>query len=94
MSTEMPSRGLRKALVGVVVSTKMQKTVVVAVSRKVRHPKYQKYVTSRRKFLAHDENQECRLGDEVEIIETRPLSRLKRWRVSEIKSRGESALKA
>jgi small subunit ribosomal protein S17 len=91
MSTEIESQaqGLRKTLVGVVVSTKMQKTVVVAVSRKVRHPKYRKYVTSRRRFMVHDEHNECRVGDEVEIIETRPLSRLKRWRLNEIKARGE-----
>lgn len=94
MSTETSSEvntGLRKTLVGVVVSTAMQKTVVVAVSRKVRHPKYQKYVSSRRKYLVHDENGECQVGDEVEIIESRPLSKLKRWRLGEIKSRAETA---
>lgn len=90
MSTETESQGLRKTLVGVVVSTRMQKTVVVAVSNKVRHPKYRKYVSSRKKYMVHDEHQECRVGDEVEIVETRPLSRLKRWRLSEIKARGES----
>lgn len=94
MSTETSSeenKGLRKTLVGVVVSTAMQKTVVVAVFRKVRHPKYQKYVSSRRKYLVHDENEECQVGDEVEIIESRPLSKLKRWRLGEIKSRAETA---
>jgi small subunit ribosomal protein S17 len=90
MSTETESQGLRKTLVGVVVSTRMQKTVVVAVSSKVRHSKYRKYVSSRKKYMVHDEHQECRVGDEVEIVETRPLSRLKRWRLSEIKARGES----
>lgn len=82
--------GLRKTMVGVVVSTNMQKTVVVAVHRKVKHPKYQKYVSSRSKYMVHDEQQECRVGDEVEIIESRPLSKLKRWRLGEIKSRAET----
>lgn len=94
MSTETSSEqnhGLRKTLVGTVVSTAMQKTVVVAVLRKVRHPKYQKYVSSRRKYLVHDEHEECQVGDEVEIIESRPLSKLKRWRLGEIKSRAETA---
>ncbi|MFM7199688.1 MAG: 30S ribosomal protein S17 [Myxococcota bacterium] len=83
-------QGLRKTFVGMVVSTKMQKTVVVEVHRKVRHPKYQKYVSSRKKYLVHDENNECKVGDEVEIIETRPLSKLKRWRLGQIKSRAEA----
>lgn len=89
--TESKEQGLRKTFVGVVVSARMTKTIVVAVTRKVRHPKYRKYVTSRKRYMVHDENQECRVGDEVEIIETRPLSRLKRWRLHEIKSRAESA---
>ncbi len=91
MNAELKPQGLRKTLVGVVTSAKMDKTIVVSVTRKVQHPKYQKYVTSRKKYYVHDENNDCRMGDEVEIIETRPLSRLKRWRLSEIKSRGESA---
>jgi small subunit ribosomal protein S17 len=90
MNTEAKPRGLRKTLVGIVTSNKMNKTIVVTVFRKVQHAKYQKYVTQRRKYLVHDENQECGIGDEVEIIETRPLSRLKRWRLNEIKSRAES----
>lgn len=89
MDNENLTQGLRKKLVGVVVSTKMNKTIVVSVTRKVRHPKYQKYVTRRHKYLVHDEREECRTGDEVEIIETRPLSRLKRWRLLDIKSRAE-----
>jgi len=91
MSTEAKVQGLRKKLVGKVVGTKMAKTIVVKVSRKVAHPRYQKYVARRKKFLVHDEREECRVGDEVEIVETRPLSRMKRWRLSEIKFRPEGA---
>lgn len=83
-----------KTIVGVVVSTKMTKTVVVSVVSKVRHPKYKKYVTHRRRFMAHDEQEQCRMGDEIEIVESRPLSRLKRWRVSAIKSRADGVRQA
>lgn len=79
----MKTRGLRKTRVGVVVSDKMDKTVVVEVMRLVRHPLYGKYVRRRKKFMAHDEQNACRVGDRVRIIETRPLSRRKRWRVLE-----------
>lgn len=76
-------RGRPKSRVGVVTSNKMQKTVVVEVSRRVRHPKYGKFVTRRVKYKAHDENNGCNIGDTVRIVETRPLSKDKRWRVAE-----------
>lgn len=70
--------------VGIVVGTKMKKTVTVLVERQVRHPLYKKIVRKRKKFLAHDEYEKCKLGDLVKIVETRPLSARKRWRVDEI----------
>jgi small subunit ribosomal protein S17 len=76
-------RGRRKTRVGRVVSDKMDKTVVVAIEKKVLHPVYKKYVRTRKKYKAHDENNECRVGDEVLIEETRPMSKEKRWRVKE-----------
>lgn len=81
---EVVTRGRRKVRVGVVVSDRMEKTVVVAVERIMRHPLYGKTVKRTKKFHAHDENNECRVGDVVEIMETRPLSKLKRWRVARI----------
>ena len=86
------SRGKRKVFVGVVVSDKMDKTVVVAVDRLVRHPLYKKVVRRTSKFYAHDEFNECRVGDVVEIMETRPLSKLKRWRVVRIIQRAKVPL--
>ncbi|MGC8802271.1 MAG: 30S ribosomal protein S17 [Bacteroidales bacterium] len=77
-------RNLRKERIGTVVSNKMQKTVVVSVKRKMMHPMYHKFVNKTSKFYAHDENNSCGIGDTVRIMETRPLSRLKRWRVVEI----------
>ncbi len=77
-------RGNRKTLTGIVVSDKMDKTVVVRVERLVRHPIYHKTVKRRKKFKAHDEANQCGVGDKVVIIESRPLSRDKRWRVKEI----------
>ncbi|HOK97575.1 MAG: 30S ribosomal protein S17 [Bacteroidales bacterium] len=77
-------RNLRKERIGTVVSNKMQKTVVVSVKRKMMHPMYHKFVNKTSKFYAHDENNMCGIGDTVRIMETRPLSRLKRWRVVEI----------
>lgn len=77
-------RGKRKTFIGEVVSDKMDKTVVVMVTRLVRHPLYEKVIKKRKKFHAHDENNECRVGDIVEIMETRPLSKTKRWRVVRI----------
>jgi len=77
-------RNLRKERTGVVTSSKMDKSIVVIVETKVMHPKYGKFVKSSKKFMAHDENQECGAGDTVRIMETRPLSKLKRWRLVEI----------
>jgi len=77
-------RNLRKERVGVVTSSKMNKSIVVAVERKVKHPKYGKFVNKTTKFVAHDEKNECGLGDTVRIMETRPLSKTKRWRLVEI----------
>ncbi|MBM7583029.1 small subunit ribosomal protein S17 [Caldicoprobacter guelmensis] len=83
------TRGKRKVRIGVVVSDKMDKTVVVAVERKVRHELYGKVIKRTKKFKAHDENNECRVGDKVMIMETRPLSKEKRWRVVEILERSQ-----
>ena len=83
----MEERNLRKERVGIVVSDKMDKTIVVAVSERVKHPLYKKIVNRTKKFKAHDENNECRIGDTVRIVETRPLSRDKRWRVEKIVAR-------
>jgi small subunit ribosomal protein S17 len=77
-------RGRRKERVGVVVSNKMDKTVTVLVERKVKHPVYGKFMRQSKKFMAHDEKSECGIGDTVKISETRPLSKLKRWRLVEI----------
>ena len=80
----MSDRNLRKTRVGMVVSDKMDKTVVVAIQDSVRHPLYNKIVKRTVKFKAHDENNECGIGDRVRIMETRPLSKEKRWIVAEI----------
>lgn len=77
-------RGNRKTRVGVVVSDKMDKTVVVKVDQMVKHPVYKKYIKRRVTFKAHDEENRCNVGDKVSVVETRPLSRDKRWRVREI----------
>ncbi len=77
-------RTLRKTRVGMVVSTKMDKTVVVAIEDNVKHPVYSKIIKHTLKVHAHDENNECGVGDRVEVMETRPLSKTKRWRVTEI----------
>ncbi len=86
-TTAQPKKAHRKELVGVVVSNKMQKTIVVKVERKSPHPRYKKVVRKFKKFYAHDENNSARVGDVVRIVETRPLSKLKRWRLVEIISR-------
>ena len=83
----MAERGNRKTLVGVVTSDKMEKTVIVMVNRLVLHPVYKKYVRKRKKFKAHDEQNQCHMGDKVLLIEARPLSREKRWRVKEVLGR-------
>lgn len=77
----------RKTRRGIVVSDKMDKTVVVRVERLTRHPRYTQVIKQARKFKAHDEHNECRIGDVVQIVETRPLSKDKRWRVTEIVKR-------
>jgi len=81
---ENMDRNLRKTRVGVVVSDKMDKTIVVAIQERVRHPLYKKIVNRTKKLKAHDENNECRVGDVVMVMETRPLSKDKRWRLVEI----------
>ncbi len=82
-------RNRRKTREGLVVSDKMEKTVVVAVQRISRHPLYQRVIRRTKKFKAHDEQNECKVGDRVRIMETRPLSREKRWRVAEILERAK-----
>jgi small subunit ribosomal protein S17 len=80
----MEERALRKTRVGKVVSNKMDKTIVVAIQDNVQHPLYKKIIKRTVKFKAHDEKNECNIGDTVEIMETRPLSKDKRWRLVEI----------
>ncbi len=80
----MEQRSLRKTRTGVVVSNKMQKTITVAVVRRVPHPIYKKYFKKTTKLMAHDEKNECQIGDRVKIMETRPFSSKKRWRLAEI----------
>jgi len=80
----MEQRALRKTRVGIVVSNKMERTITVAIERKVQHPIYKKYFKKTTKLLAHDEKRQCGIGDRVKIMETRPLSKLKRWRLVEV----------
>lgn len=80
----MKIRGNKRQVVGKVISDKMDKTVVVQVERLVKHNLYKKYIKRQNKFTAHDENNECQIGDKVVITESRPLSKMKRWRVSGI----------
>jgi small subunit ribosomal protein S17 len=77
-------RNLRKERIGLVVSNKMNKSIVVSIERKVKHPKYGKFVKNTSKFVAHDENNSCSIGDTVKIMETRPLSKTKNWRLVEV----------
>ena len=85
----MEEKSLRKERIGVVVSDKMEKTIVVAAKYKERHPIYGKFVTKTKKYHAHDEKNDCHPGDTVRIQETRPLSKTKRWRVVEIIERAK-----
>ena len=85
----MEKRNLRKERVGIVTSDKMQKSIVVSVERKVKHPKYGKFVKKTTKFVAHDEKDDCNVGDIVKIMETRPLSKSKNWRLVEIIERAK-----
>jgi small subunit ribosomal protein S17 len=87
----MATRGSRRTLIGKVVSDKMDKTVVVQVARRVRHGMYEKFVTTRAKYKAHDEKNECKVGDVVQIVESHPMSAEKRWRVQKRVSRPEVA---
>jgi small subunit ribosomal protein S17 len=77
-------RNLRKERIGVVVSNMMEKSIVVAIKRKVKHPMYGKFVNRTKKLMAHDEENTCNIGDTVRVMETRPLSKSKRWRLVEI----------
>ena len=86
----MNERGLRKERIGWVISDRMQKTVIVSVERTVMHPKYKKYLRRRTKVKAHDEQNQSHVGDRVLIVECRPLSRDKRWRVSRILARAKT----
>jgi small subunit ribosomal protein S17 len=86
----MKERRLRKQRTGLVISDRMQKTVVVVVERTVMHPKYKRYLKRRTRVKAHDENNQSRVGDRVLIVEGRPLSRDKRWRVSKILQRART----
>ena len=80
----MKTRGIKREVTGTVISNKMERTVVVQVERLVKHPLYKKYIRRRNKFMAHDKDNACQIGDRVMITETRPLSKSKRWRVSRI----------
>jgi small subunit ribosomal protein S17 len=84
MTTTTTGRNLRKQRIGIVSSNKMQKTIVVMVERKVKHAIYGKFIRKSTKFKAHDEKNECGIGDKVRIMETRPLSKDKNWRLVEI----------
>lgn len=86
---QMEQRNIRKERVGLVVSNKMDKSISVIVTRKVKHPVYGKFMTKTKKFMAHDENNDCGIGDTVKIMETRPLSKQKRWRLTEIIERAK-----
>lgn len=85
----METRNLRKERTGVVVSNKMEKSIIIAVKRKVKHPIYGKFVNKTTKLMAHDEKNECNIGDVVKIMETRPLSKNKCWRLVEIIERAK-----
>lgn len=85
----MVERNLRKTRIGIVTSNKMNKTIAVSVERRLRHPIYGKFVKKTSKFMAHDENNDCNIGDLVRIMETRPLSKNKRWRLVEIVERAK-----
>ncbi len=84
-----PERGRRKSRTGLVVSNKMNKSIVVAVVRRVRHPLYKKYFNKTKRYMAHDENNDCNVGDTVRIVETRPLSANKRWALDLIVERAK-----
>ena len=85
----MDKKSIRKERIGIVVSNKMDKSIIVAEKRKVMHPIYGKYINRTNKFVAHDEKNECNIGDLVKIMETRPLSKKKNWRLIEIIERAK-----
>lgn len=85
----MEKRNLRKERIGVVTSDKMEKSIVVMVERKVKHAKYGKFIKKSTKFVAHDEKNDCNIGDTVRIMETRPLSKSKNWRLVEVIERAK-----
>lgn len=85
----MEKRNLRKERIGVVVSNEMDKSIIVAVERKVKHPKYGKFIKKTSKFVAHDDKNDCNAGDTVKIMETRPLSKTKNWRLVGIVERAK-----
>ncbi len=89
MEEQKQKRNLRKTRVGLVTSDKMDKTVTVSVERRLQHPLYGKFIKKTKKFAAHDETNDCNEGDTVKIMETRPLSKKKRWRVVEIIERAK-----
>ncbi len=91
-TTATATRGIRKERVGEVISNKMTKTIVVRVQRRFPHPKFKKVVTGYKKFYAHDEKAEAKVGDTVRIEETRPLSKLKRWRLVEVVERSSGVV--
>jgi small subunit ribosomal protein S17 len=94
MSEQNPARTQRKERTGEVISDKMTKTIIVRVERRFRHPQFKKVVTSYKKFVAHDEKSEAKVGDRVRIEETRPLSKTKRWRLVEVVERNADAVVA
>ncbi len=85
----MEKRNLRKERIGVVSSNKMEKSIVVSEVKRVKHPMYGKFVLKTKKYVAHDEKNDCKVGDKVRIMETRPLSKTKRWRLVEILERAK-----
>lgn len=85
----MEERNSRKERIGIVTSNKMQSSITVIVERKVKHPIYGKFMKKTKKFMAHDANNDCNIGDKVRIMETRPLSKRKRWRLVEILERAK-----
>ena len=89
MAEQATATGIKKEFVGEVISDKMAKTIVVEVARRIRHPRYLKVMTKYKKFYAHDEKQQAGIGDTVRIVESRPLSKLKRWTLAEIVKKAE-----
>jgi len=82
-------RNMRKSRMGTVISNKMDKTIIIRIDRTMRHPLYERIIRTHSKLYAHDENNDARIGDRVKVMETRPLSKLKRWRLTEIVERAK-----